>query len=242
MLNCVKYCIFATLKEIKTMLAKEIDLIRYGNPNLDQSKWLQKRHYLDELFQKIVSNPDNMPPANSSRETQDELKILLNTSNELSKDNLKEFKERYVQYDVGLINFLKQGIAGIEGIDVQNAHNLIDTILFDTLGLITKLKYYYQRPRPYQLAFYYDFPLYYHESITIDSPSYPSGHAYMGRILTGVLGHVYPQLAHFMDKVSADFNYARVMMAVHFKSDVDAGVNIANVVLNSREFIQKHKL
>ena len=224
------------------MLAKEIDLIKYGNPNLDQSKWLQEKHYLDDLLKQIVSNPSNMPPANSSMETRDELKILLNTSQELSKSNLQDFRQRYTQYDIGLINFLKEGIAGLEGIDVQNAHNLIDTILFDTLGLITKLKYYYQRPRPYQLAYYYDFPLYYHESVTIDSPSYPSGHAYMGRILTGVLGRVYPQISYFMDKASADFNYARVMMAVHFKSDVDAGVNIANIVLNNRDFIQKHQL
>jgi len=224
------------------MFPKELEVIKYGNATIEQKRLILEESYLDAIKNEIISNPENKPPANSSGITVAEIHKLIELSKELSGTHLTEYRERYKMHDIGLVEFFKEGIKNIEGINVLQANRLIDNVLYDTIGLITKLKYHYQRPRPFQLAYYYNLPLHHHESLTIDSPSYPSGHAYMSRILTGVIGHVYPQLYGFMEKVSLDFNNARKFMGVHYPSDVAAGVAVAEMVLNNRAFKKKHNL
>jgi len=226
------------------LFPKELDLIKYGNATLEQDEWLKLPSYLDKLFTQIISDPANKPPTNSSRITRAELQTLVNNTKTILQNHTA--LDRYRSHDVGLVEFLKQGIAtqdGKFGIDANRLNQVLDDVLFDTLGLITKLKYHYQRPRPYQMAVYYEMSdFHHHQSITIDSPSYPSGHAYMGAILSGVVGIYHPELFDWMGKASRDFNYSRLFMGVHYLSDVDKGVEVAEMVLNYPPFKKKHKL
>jgi hypothetical protein len=226
------------------MFPKELDLIKYGCATIEQNEWLKLPSYLDELFNIIISNPSYNPPANSSLQTKAELNKLIENTKGIMKNT--EVLDRYKDHDVGLVEFLKQGVTNVNGkygIEANKVNNKIDEVLFDTLGLITKLKYHYQRPRPYQMAVYYDLKdFHHHQSITIDSPSYPSGHAFMGTVLSGVVGRLHPEIFEPMSKASFDFNYSRIFMGVHYKSDVDAGVRIAELVLNYQMFNRKHKL
>jgi hypothetical protein len=226
------------------MFPKELDMIKYGCATIEQNQWLKQDSYLDELFNKIISDPINNRPANSSIQTKAELNKLIENTKGIIKNS--EVLNRYKDHDVGLVEFLKQIVDSFDGKYGINANRLkekIDEVLFDTLGLITKLKYHYQRPRPYQMAIYYDLKdFHHHQSITIDSPSYPSGHAYMGTILSGVVGRLHPELFEIMKKSSYDFNFSRIFMGVHYKSDVDAGVSMGEMVLNFPYFNRKHKL
>ena len=222
---------------------RELDLIKYGCPTIEQDEWLKMPSYLDDLFKQIVTNGKHNPPANSSLQTRDELTLLMTNTKKII-DN-PSVLDRYKEHDVGLVEFLKDGVnlaATKFDIDAIRVNRLIDDVLFDTLGLITKLKYHYQRPRPYQMAVYYDMDFHHHQSITIDSPSYPSGHAYMGTILSGVVGMVAPEIFLDMKKASYDFNFSRLFMGVHYKSEVDKCVEIAEMVLSNPNFIRKHRL
>jgi hypothetical protein len=226
------------------MFPRELDMIKFGCPTLEQDAWLKLPSYLDGLFNQIISDPSFNPPANSSRTTKAELLTLIKNTKEILQNQTA--LDRYKDHDVGLVEFLKNGIStqnGKFGIDANRLNAKLDDVLFDTLGLITKLKYHYQRPRPYQMAVYYEMAeFHHHQSITIDSPSYPSGHAYMGAILSGVAGKIHPEIYKPMIDASNDFNYSRIFMGVHYLSDVDKGVQIANMVLNYPPFIKKHRL
>ena len=223
---------------------RELDLIKYGSSTIEQNQWLEMPSYLDELFKQITNNPRHNQPANSSIQTKAELNKLIENTKGIIKN--VEVLDRYKDHDVGLVEFLKEMVDSVDGkygVEANKVKNLIDDVLFDTLGLITKLKYHYQRPRPYQMAIYYELnDFHHHQSITIDSPSYPSGHAYMGTILSGVIGRLYPELFEPMRKASFDFNFSRIFMGVHYKSDVDKGAEIGEIVLNYPNFIRKHRL
>jgi PAP2 superfamily len=226
------------------MFPRELDMIKYGCATLEQNEWLVLPSYLDGLVNSITSDPRNNPPANSSLQTKAELSKLIENTRGILKN--EESLDRYKGHDVGLVDFLKQGIDAMDGkygIEKERVKRVIDDVLFDTLGLITKLKYHYQRPRPYQMAVYYELKdFHHHQSITIDSPSYPSGHAYMGAILSGVIGMLHPEVYEPMRRASFDFNFSRIFMGVHYKSDIDKGVEIAEMVLNYPQFKRKHKL
>ena len=64
----------------------------------------------------------------------------------------------------------------------------IRNIYDDIYPLILKLKYKYQRPRPYQLAQYYKLKLFPLRSNSVGTPSFPSGHTIQSQLILGVLG------------------------------------------------------
>ena len=151
------------------MFPRELDLIKYGNATLEQNEWLKLPSYLDKLFEQIISDPNNNPPLNSSRIAKAELQTLQGNTKIILQNPTA--LERYKCHDVGLVEFLKEGIQtqdGKFGIQANRLCDKLDEVLFDTLGLITKLKYHYQRPRPYQLAVYYEMnEFHHHQSITM---------------------------------------------------------------------------
>ena len=147
--------------------------------------------------------------------------------------------QRYAIYDFDMIHYFRQALTDM---GVQGFNPIIDNILNECYPIITKLKYGYQRPRPYQLAAYYDIPLYPYKSHSVDSPSFPSGHAFMGKIVCEVIGLKFPETYGIMQGISTDFNNSRQFMGLHYKSDVEAGITAAICILTSRDFIIKYKL
>ena len=221
-----------------------IEKIHFGNPTMEQVKFLLRSNYLDGLTAQIKANGLNRPASNASEQTYAELLKLAETTEKLENDpELKsQYKERYLSEDRALIAGFKQLLVANKVDNIESAHNMIDNIIQDTLPLITKLKFFFQRPRPYQLAFEYGIPMYYHASVVIDSPSYPSGHAFMGRLLSLVIANKYPSLGETMANVTRDFNFSRIFMGVHYKSDIDFGVGIADLVFNDIGFARTYQL
>jgi hypothetical protein len=119
---------------------------------------------------------------------------------------------------------------------------LVDSIIEDTLPLLIKLKYYHQRPRPFQLADYYKLKLFPYKSFSADSPSFPSGHSFQGKILTEVVGNHYPETYSYMKKLFDDISYSRLYLGLHYQSDIDVGIFCAEKVLELKEFKSKYKL
>ncbi len=213
-----------------------LDLITYGNPTQEQLVFLQKETYCDSLFNELSTYSF---PKNSSEATIEELNTIV--------DNLKgvsgkdQFLNRYKAYD----RSLKKSFTDLILKDVEDRDAILSTIgqIFDdTNPLLMKLKYYHQRPRPYQLAQYYKLKLFPYESHSADSPSFPSGHAFQSRLITEVIGNLYPQTYALMQKVFTDICYSRVYMGLHYDSDIDVGVFCADKVMALKEFKEKYKL
>jgi len=216
-----------------------LDNITYGNPNQNQLDDLQRESYLDSLLPMFA---EYTPPLNSSEATKQELNVIVDYINSMNEEENKTlYFNRYKLYDKSLSDFVKNGL--IKGGQDQLATNkLIDSIIYDIKPLLLKLKYHFQRPRPYQLAQYYKLKLFPFPSESADTPSYPSGHAFQGKVITEVVGTLYPSTYSFMKNLFDDICYSRLYLGLHFQSDIDMGILFAEFVLESEEFRSKYQI
>jgi hypothetical protein len=155
--------------------------------------------------------------------------------------NKTEYLPRYKSLDADLGKFFKQGLIK-SGKNETEITELVTSIIEDTKPLLLRLKFHFQRPRPYQLAEYYKLKLFPYSSHSDKSPSFPSGHAFEGRILTEVIGNRYPELYSLMVNLFQDICYSRVYLGLHYQSDIDVAIFCAEKVLDCKEFKKKYKL
>lgn len=210
------------------------DNLSFGNPTNDNVAYLNKPTYLDSLLPEIKSY---IPPPNNSNEVIAELQEI-----RLMVDSLDEIsKKKYLYYDA---NFTEHIIKSLEktGIAKQEFIDLLKEVKEDTKPILIKAKYHFQRIRPGQLAFYYNIPLYPYPSCFANSPSYPSGHAFQSRIYAIVLGNKYPVLYKALMKLADDIAQSRVYLGLHYKSDINFGTYMADIVSEHSEFKKKYNL
>jgi hypothetical protein len=213
-----------------------INEIPYGNPDRLSIVYLKKDTYLDTLLEELKNSPF---PLNDSEKVKTELQeisvAIQNTSN--TPEILEKFKIYDSVLDTHIIDSLvKQGVDGAE------LKKMIDDLNEDVLPLITKLKYHYQRIRPYQLSKLYDISLIPYPSLSANTPSYPSGHTIQSRIYAEVLGNRYPKFYKALHELATDVMWSRLYMGVHYPSDCQFGDYVAQVICNHPDFKKKYKL
>lgn len=213
--------------------------LSFGNPNKEYLSYLQSETYLDSLLEELKNYP---PKAYDSPEVQEEINILVQMSSSFaSADNAVQ--ERFFQYDIEPKEYIASLISSANaGIPKAEIKSIIDEVNTDITPLLYKLKYSYQRIRPYQLAFYYNLPLYPSNSCSANSPSYPSGHSFQAKIICEVLGNKYPQFYKSLQQLAEDISVSRLYLGLHYESDAEFGKYCADVVLNHPDFKRKYKL
>lgn len=213
-----------------------LDFITYGNPTIEQLPLISKESYLDVLLPELTTFTF---PKNSSEATKEELNQIVDNLNLIA--NREQYLERYKVYDKFLKKYLISGMVS-GGINEEEITKIIGDIIDDVTPLLFKLKYHFQRPRPYQLAQYYKLKLFPYSSSSANSPSFPSGHAFQGKILTEVIGNLYPDTYSSMKDVFNEICYSRVYLGLHYQSDIDVGIFCAEKVLRNKEFMAKYKI
>lgn len=149
-----------------------LDTITWGNPSQKHLPFLEDgKSFLDRLAPQLVKFHF---PKNSSKATREELNELVDNVNQLKDD--PETLKRYMAYDASLTRVFAQVV--IEQNLGDRGVQLIDQLIDDTVPLIMKLKFHFQRPRPYQLAQYYKLKLFPFYSRSDSSPSYPPATRY----------------------------------------------------------------
>ena len=86
-------------------------------------------------------------------------------------------------------------------------------------SIILQLKYYYNRPRPGQVADAKGMDFDPESLKSASTPSYPSGHATQGRFIARYLSDLYPEYEKDLMKIGDDIAYSRNMAKVHYPSD-----------------------
>lgn len=213
-----------------------LDSITWGNPLQRHLPYLEEnKSILEKHIPQLVRFPF---PKNSSKGTREELNQLVDYVNELKQD--EETLRRYKAYDVSLTRVFAQVILDQKLGD--KGAQLIDQLIDDTKPLIIKLKFYFQRPRPYQLAEYYKLKLFPFDSKSDNSPSYPSGHTLQARLICYVLGNHFPDRFDFFENLAKDVEYSRLYLGVHYPSDNDYSLYIAETIIKDKEFKAKYQL
>lgn len=213
-----------------------LDSITWGNPLQKHLPYLEEgKSPLEKLIPQLIKFTF---PKNSSKGTREELNQLVDYIDEVKK--YPEMLKRYRAYDASLTKMFAQVI--IEQNLGDKGAELVDQLLDDTLPLILKLKFYFQRPRPYQLGEYYKIKLFPFESKSDNSPSYPSGHALQARLICYVLGNHFPEKFDFFESLSRDIEYSRLYLGLHYQSDIDYSLYIAETIMRDKDFKAKYQL
>ena len=161
-------------------------------------------------------------PENSSKKTLEEVKYL---------SNIEEDREFVEEHDkVSKVFGKLHEELGLEfNKDEAKKYNR------ESAKHIMELKYKYQRPRPHQIADFYNINL---NGVDLDSmktPSYPSGHATQGYLLGMIYSERYPEYRKEFMKLGEDVAESRIVGKAHFPSDKKAGIELAEKLFENRK-------
>lgn len=122
-----------------------------------------------------------------------------------------------------------------EDLGVPFDEGAVDEILEESRILLTKLKFHYNRPRPYQVAEALGVPFKPISTKTGKSPSYPSGHTVQARLLAHLLSQEAPEHKAQFDELAWKVSWSRCQGGVHWPSDLYYGDVIANHLLGGNQ-------
>ena len=210
-----------------------LNQVTYGNPTKEYKAYLEEDSLVDDLFLKFK---DDYFPLNDSELVKDELNDIVDYINSISDEENKAFLTRYKAYNRSLIQVITTTFKQ-KGIDVEN---LCEDIISDIRNLIYKLKYFYQRPRPNQLAQYYKLKLFPYNSFSASSPSYPSGHTLEAYVILNVISDKYPNQYQFCREMIEDVAYSRLYLGLHYSTDNDFATEVAKEILKHPKFTKKY--
>ena len=211
-------------------------MLSYGNPSRNFLPYLKTESYLDSLLGELASYPY---PNNNGQDVIDEINQLINYTNTLSSD--ENLEKRYKIYDKDFENYFINVLSNV-GVDRREVTDIIRQIHDDIVPLIVRLKYHYQRVRPYQLSHILSMRLYPFQSETSNTPSYPSGHSIQSKIYADVLGNKYPKFNKQLQSLAEDIAKSRLSMGIHYPSDILFGEYVSELIVNHPEFKKKYRL
>jgi hypothetical protein len=212
----------------------EFNELTYGNPTVQDLALIQEKCLTDDLFETMKNTLTY--PNNDSELVKDELNEIVDSLATMSQPENQNYLKRYQSYDRNLIQALTT-IFKQRDID---AEDLIKDIVKDIQGLISKFKFYYQRPRPRQIAQYYRLKLFPYKSFSAHTPSFPSGHCLQAMVILNVIGNKYPTEYPFCKELIEDITYSRVYLGHHYPSDNEGAKEIGRQVLKHPEFTKKY--
>lgn len=169
---------------------------------------------------KVEDAPIQLPPKNSSYETQIELQELSKIYSEYPKADKLEQK-----YDDDFLEAFKELCKANH---VKYDQEYFETLVKEAASISIRLKYKFNRPRPYQLAKAFNLDFNKMDSETAKTPSFPSGHTAQSQVVALKLSKLYPNLEKDFLKLADEISLSRLVGGHHFKSDIEYGKIIGN--------------
>ena len=108
----------------------------------------------------------------------------------------------------------------------------ISTITEEAAVLITKLKWKYNRARPYQIAEKYKVPFKALNSQTAHTPAYPSGHTIQAYLVASHISKIAPQHRKRLFQLADWISFSRLLGGYHWPSDVHFGKDVFRHIVN----------
>jgi len=204
---------------------------RFNNFIVDRMVWspIPKEKHLDRLNSEekptfftanSLDAPVIVPPSNSSLETIAELECVESAVNytQAAKSIENAYDDDFIWAYIELLN--ENGL--------KMDRRILEDLAQEVGHLIIKLKYRYNRPRPYQLADVHGFSFMKMDSETAKTPSFPSGHTCQAHVLANWLGNKYPELKESFLDIANMVEMSRIIGGHHFPSDNTYGRLVAN--------------
>jgi hypothetical protein len=153
------------------------------------------------------------PPKNNSDITRKEISYISKLTTTRSDQDISLIYMVDINMDQMFSNLLKSYRLNYPYADINNIYSLIRPILLN-------IKNYWNRPRPNQLAPYFNLKIDVLVTDTHQTAAYPSGHVAYGKLVSMFLKDMYPQIDTLkLDEIVNKISYARVIQGVHYPSD-----------------------
>lgn len=207
----------------------------FGNPTYDQMVILKTKSELDYVLPKMFETDC---PLDASVHTQDELDVLCEYQKEFSNLDEKTLKKYHV-YDTDFCGQIIYYFKARHEIDFKE---IIEDIINETNPVLYKVKYKFQRARPGQLAFHFKKSLFPRNSLTANTPSFPSKHAFQGHLITETIGSIYPRFYSELKRIETDVNEQRLSYGLNYPSDIDFAQECAKIILRDKKWTAKYKI
>jgi hypothetical protein len=222
----------------KRRQVKDIGEDENGQPTINGKSILKFRIEKDLPFNKksaatkqyIQQLADTIsPPPSASQLTEELYTIQDQTESPHNPEHMQQAMDSNFQQL--FVDLLKNN--GIQ----ENAGNL-KNITNKYISITKDLKNYFNIERPLTLAQSLDIPLVSKQQTmsSAQSYSYPSGHTIQAFSLAHILSDRYPQLHTDLFNLANNIAQSRVDTAVHFPSDISAGITIARSIHSSIQY------
>lgn len=182
------------------------------------------RGILDIEWKSILPNP----PANNSATTKKELDLVIQAAANKSNKALEliykvDDDPLHLFYD-----FLDNRNLKYNRYLFEEYYNILESYIY-------ALKYHYNRPRPDQIAPYYNQEVKVVQTTTHQTPAYPSGHTAYAALAAHMLSKKFPQYKKEFFSLAEQAGTARILQGVHYPSDNVAGFKLAKVIFEEIE-------
>ena len=170
------------------------------------------------------------PPANSSKQTKSELLQVKSFMKQEHNDEFIANLSKMDKYPSGFVMDFYEEISN-EKIDADVREVILGR---DAERLAMKLKMYYDRARPFQIAEHYKLEFEHNKSVqsgTGSSPSYPSGHTLAAYFAAHVLSYLNPEFKDALLQRAELVALSRIKEGVHFPSDNQFSFYLSEKVL-----------
>ena len=193
-----------------------IDKIVYAKqPKAKHQKRIDSPEDYEILNCSYVDAPVMVPPANSSGETMAELETI--AAAEALHKNPGKLEHKYDdEFDWAFKKVVED--AGLEYDETY-----FKRLIKEAASITIRLKYKFNRPRPFQLGPVLGIDVTKYQSSTAKTPAFPSGHTTQSVLVACVLSEKYPELKEELMKVADKVSLSRVVGGHHYPSDIEYG-------------------
>ena len=184
-------------------------------PKAKHQKRLDSAEDYEILNCSYVDAPVMVPPTNSSGETMAELETI--AAAEALHKNPGKLEHKYDdEFDWAFKKVVED--AGLEYDEIY-----FKRLIKEAASITIRLKYKFNRPRPFQLGPVLGIDVTKYQSSTAKTPAFPSGHTTQSVLVACVLGEKYPELKEELMKVADKVSLSRVVGGHHYPSDIKYG-------------------
>ena len=200
------------------------DLVYFNEDALNESKTkvenYRQKHFKDG-WENIQIAP---PPENDSDRTKQELVEITKLQQERTKEDENSIAVSDMMDSFHFREYLNEN-------NLEYKSSELSAIIEDVWKITRTFKNTFNRPRPYQVAkaLNMNFDTMYGESMA--TPSYPSGHSVGTRLTAEYLSQKHPAHRTQLMEIAEKVGVGRIQAGFHYRSDHEAGKELAIKVL-----------
>jgi hypothetical protein len=210
--------------------------LRYGN--LTQE--LQAKLSEENVFTQYMGEFAFIDYPNYAESSEEIIEIIETQKKARESGKWQAIKDFCDLWDADIIEALKTTLTRLNIPFDEDYIQYLNQVSDDLGALVVQLKNHYQRPRPYQVAFYTEQDLHPYYSYSAVSPSYPSGHACQALFLFHLIGFHYEDKKEELLKIAKQVADSRIILGIHYKSDNLFGFQIVKELLLKDDIKEKY--